>query len=335
MRLRLNAAILLAVASFSVDASADALKATAVSTTATGEARERFQRGVVLYREGSFDAALAEFRRAYEIAPNYRILFNLAQVQVERHDWVAALRAYAEYLQQGGAEIDVERNAQVERDMQSLRARVADLIVKSDVVGAQLLIDNFEIATLPLTAAILVNSGVHQVTVVKPGFSSASRTITIAGDQPMEITMSLQALEVRPSFDPLAERTNEAPNQARAAAGHPLPTGFWLSAVSTGVFAAAAVTFGILTHEQDSKLDDRLNQFPSNEQAIADTRKRLKTDAALTDAFTAASLVAAVAGVYFLATNTSPGEAALRKAGDPKAVSLAVCGSSLCLWGKF
>jgi tetratricopeptide (TPR) repeat protein len=335
MRLRISTAILLAVASVGVDALADAPKAAAVSATATVEARERFQRGVVLYREGSFDAALAEFRRAYEIAPNYRILFNLAQVQVERHDWVAALHAYAEYLQRGGDEIEVERKAQVERDMQSLRARVADLLVKSDVDGAQLSIDNIEVATLPLTAAVLVNSGVHQITVLKPGYSSASRTITIAGGQPLDVTLSLQALEVRPTFSAPGGPVSGVRNPERTATVRPLSTGFWLSAVSTGVFAGAAVTFGILTHKQNSKLDDRLNQFPSSEQAIADARKTLKLDAALTDAFAGASLVAAFAGVYFLATNASSSEAAPRKSRDPKAVSLGVSGSSLYLWGKF
>ena len=35
----------------------------------SGEAKQRFQRGVELYREGAFDAALAEFRRADDLVP--------------------------------------------------------------------------------------------------------------------------------------------------------------------------------------------------------------------------------------------------------------------------
>jgi tetratricopeptide (TPR) repeat protein len=50
----------------------------------TSEARMRFTRGVKLYHEGSYDAALAEFTKAYRLAPNYRVLYNLAQVQAER-----------------------------------------------------------------------------------------------------------------------------------------------------------------------------------------------------------------------------------------------------------
>src|SRR3954469_6030428 len=171
--------------------------APAVSASSTTEARERFQRGVALYREGSFDAALAEFRRAYEIAPNYRILYNLAQVQVERHDSVAALNLFGQYLQQGGSELDAERRTQVERDIQSLRGRVADLMVESNVAGAQLTIDGVESGTLPLAGPVQVNSGVRQVTLAKPGYQSVSRSLTIAGAQPLKLALTLQPLDAR------------------------------------------------------------------------------------------------------------------------------------------
>src|SRR5690606_15305964 len=37
-------------------------------------AAEHFERGIELYREGSLDAALVEFERAYESVPDYRVL---------------------------------------------------------------------------------------------------------------------------------------------------------------------------------------------------------------------------------------------------------------------
>src|SRR5690349_10373833 len=50
-------------------------------------ARVHFARGVEHYDEGNFDAALAEIERAYQLEPsNYKLLYNLAQVQMERHD---------------------------------------------------------------------------------------------------------------------------------------------------------------------------------------------------------------------------------------------------------
>ena len=48
---------------------------------------------------------LAEFMRAYELLPNYRVLYNIGQVQLERHDYVAALHAFDDYLEQGARDV--------------------------------------------------------------------------------------------------------------------------------------------------------------------------------------------------------------------------------------
>src|SRR6266498_3420123 len=62
------------------------------------KARASFQQGVDLFHEGNFEAALAEFRKAYATAPSYRILYNIAQAYYELHDYVNALKTYQQYL---------------------------------------------------------------------------------------------------------------------------------------------------------------------------------------------------------------------------------------------
>ena len=49
------------------------------------KARASFQQGVDLFHEGNFEAALAEFRKAYATAPSYRLLYNIAQAYYEIH----------------------------------------------------------------------------------------------------------------------------------------------------------------------------------------------------------------------------------------------------------
>ncbi len=331
MSIRLPLLVLLAITSGSARVAAEPA-APAVSASSTAEARERFQRGVALYREGSFDAALAEFRRAYDIAPNYRVLYNLAQVQVERHDSVAALKLFGQYLQQGGSEIDAERRAQVERDMQSLRGRVADLTVESNVSGAQLSIDGIESGTLPLAGPVQVNSGVRQVTLAKPGFQSVSRSLTIAGAQPLRLTLTLQPLDGGAPGNGPAGVPASTPTSERS---HGLSTPFWVSAIATGVFAGTAVTFGVVTGNRNQKLDDELNRYPPDPHAIDDARQSVKTSAALTDVFTGASIVAAVATVYFALTSSGSSEKPTQKADRTDRLQLGASGSSLVLLGRF
>jgi len=335
MSTRLRLLVLLAITSTSAIAAADPAASTSTaSPAATAEARERFQRGVALYREGSFDAALAEFKRAYEIAPNYRILYNLAQVQVERHDSVAALALFGQYLQQGGNEIDAERRAQVERDMQSLRGRVADLTIESNVAGAQLTIDGVEAGTLPLAGPLQVNSGVRQITVAKAGYQSASKSVTIAGAQPLKLTLTLQPSDNRAATGTAAGAAGkDAPEPPPAKESHGLSTPFWVSAITTGVFTGAAVTFGVISLNKNQKLDDELNRYPTDPNAVDDARSSVKTTAALTDAFTGAAIVSAAVTVYFALK--SPSSSSNAKAAPRDRLQVGASGSQVLLSGRF
>ena len=92
-------AILVALLSFSSLAHADSKDA----------ARSHFEHGVELYREGDFRAALIEFQRAYEASPNYKVLYNLGQTNLELQDYAGALKALRGYLEGGGGAVPAAR----------------------------------------------------------------------------------------------------------------------------------------------------------------------------------------------------------------------------------
>src|SRR5690349_17758223 len=86
--------------------------APATAAPPVDEARSRFQKGVQLFHEGGYEAALAEFRKAYQLAPSYRLLYNIAQVHYELHDYVSALKSFRQYVVEGGTEIPADRREQ-------------------------------------------------------------------------------------------------------------------------------------------------------------------------------------------------------------------------------
>jgi len=62
------------------------------------EAKQHLAAATQLYDENNFRGALVELQRAYELAPSYKILFNIGQVEMELQDYAAALQAYSRYL---------------------------------------------------------------------------------------------------------------------------------------------------------------------------------------------------------------------------------------------
>src|ERR1043165_5818761 len=68
------------------------------SDSSVKEAGKHFQRGVTLYNEADYRAALVEFKRAYEIAPNSAVLYNIGQTYYQLQNYAAALVALGRYL---------------------------------------------------------------------------------------------------------------------------------------------------------------------------------------------------------------------------------------------
>src|SRR6188508_754890 len=72
------------------------------SAEAQAEAARRFEAAVKLYGEAEYPLALAEFERVYELAPDYRVLYNIGQVNMQVGRYARALRTLQEYLKRGG-----------------------------------------------------------------------------------------------------------------------------------------------------------------------------------------------------------------------------------------
>jgi hypothetical protein len=328
-----HASLLVLAASLAFGSTASAqtkpAAATAGGEAEVGEARARFGRGVELYKEGSFDAALAEFNKAYEIAPNYRVLYNIAQVQRERHDFVSALRMFQQYMDQGGAEITAERRDQVTKEIAALHGRVAELQVQSDVDGAELFVDGVSIGVLPLGEPALVSAGVRQIELRKAGYLSSSRTLTIAGG---ETVRPVFTLERSSSEAPVAAPSPTDLTTSAEPVRHRSKAPMWISLAATGLFTGGAITFGVLTKKANDKLDTQLNTFPASVSDIDDARSAVKRDALLTDGLAAAAIVS---GGFFLYFAISGNDSSSTTTGSSKSIKVGAMGKGVRVFGEF
>jgi tetratricopeptide (TPR) repeat protein len=287
----------------------------------TAQASTHFQRGVQLYRQRSFDAALAEFEKSYELAPDYHLLFNLAQVQLERHDYVAALKRFREYLQMGDAQIDATRRSEVEQEI----ARIDDFVAEVSFVvtpeGTQVSLDGVELGTAPLAAPVVINSGVHRLLLSKPGFVPVQQTLTVAGGDSPRVVVSLRPAQAdagpaatspttpppAASSRPASAAPSEAAPRTRVERSN---TGLWLSLGATVAFGGASGVMAVATNNAKRKFTDELDRFGASREEVDSARSKLKTDALVTDVLAGAALVSAGFCVYFIATGGSSSEEA-------------------------
>ena len=155
------------------------------------EAQRRFQRATELYEENNLPGALAEFRKAYSLAPNYRVLYNIGQLCFLMQDSPCAYGAFSNYLEQGGAEIPEKRREEVQRDLARLQARVARLRIVADRVGADVTVDDVSVGTTPLNEPVLVAAGRPRIRVSLPGYAPVTRVVEVAGMETVKVDIHL------------------------------------------------------------------------------------------------------------------------------------------------
>lgn len=160
-------------------------------TTKIEEARQHFERGVKLYEDKAYDAARAEFMRAYELAPTYRLLYNLGLIQKAQSDFVGALGSFRTYLKEGGVDIESARLAEVGETITELEKRVARLQIKANVTAPEIMID--DVATKPdADGYVLANPGRRRVTVSKTGKLPITRAVDVTGSDTTTLDFKLE-----------------------------------------------------------------------------------------------------------------------------------------------
>ncbi|HET8937194.1 MAG TPA: tetratricopeptide repeat protein [Polyangiales bacterium] len=288
----------------------------------TERARAHFERGVEHYSEGDYDAALAEFQRSYELSPTYKLLFNLAQVQMERRDYAAAASLYSDYLRSGGTAISEERSQAVEQDLAYLNERIADVELDVDVRDAQIFVNGASVGTSPLQAPLRVNVGSCLVRVEKAGYAPFEQRLSVAGADRRRVSVELKSITAPTPVVPRAVqpllRVVDKPDMTPA----------WISLGAALVLGGATATFGVLSLNAREHQDQVLASYPGRPSELMAARDRLQTFAALTDGFAAASAAAGLVGLYFLWSPPSSHEtvptteASVRLAATPAGATL-------------
>ncbi len=154
------------------------------------EAKARYLKGVDLFDEGDYQSALIEFKRSYELVPNFNVLYNIGQVHFQLADYANALKTLQQYLDEGQKRIPASRRTDVERDVDKLRSRVAQVTIKVNVQGAEVKVDDQ--AAQAITGPVIVSAGKRRFEVSKAGYKSVLRTEEIAGQENKELVFELQ-----------------------------------------------------------------------------------------------------------------------------------------------
>lgn len=203
----------------------------------------------MLFRQARYEDALAEFERAYELAPHPLVLYNIAECHRELLHYAEAVAAYQRFLVDGKTSASAARLATAERELASLLSLVARVTVtvtpRTDdtilVLDGTPLVD----PVMPL----ILPPGEHRIVARAAGKRDAVRAFKLAAGETLSVALELADLPVATRADFIERVPAVAPAPRWLAAG----AGFGMNlrrlgktgAPSIGVQAALGSRLGV------------------------------------------------------------------------------------------
>jgi hypothetical protein len=289
------------------------------------EARKHYARGLQLYDQGADDAALAEFERAYRLAPSWKLLYELGVVELQLGDLAACLRYLEQYLEEGRDAVPPLRRREVEDRISRLRGQVGTLEVVTEA-GAEIRIDDAPVATAPLGKPLFVNSGHHKVTASKDGRSAEERMVSITGGDRARVELEIRPREASPSPTPAATALPPVapvaappvapepavpspifalPPRPEPRRGPPPPYPLWIGWSAAGALTVGAIITGVLALHENSNLSTAKSAGPSTPGTLGSLSSSAHAFALASDLMTGTAIVAGGLTLYFTVRSSS------------------------------
>ncbi len=157
------------------------------------QADRYFKSGVQLFKEAKFSEALAEFMRAYEIAPHPLVLYNIAGCHRELSHYSEAVSYYERFLAEGKGQVPAARLTAAQSELDGILARIARVTVTVTPDGASLTVDGNAIGTL-VQMPLILSPGEHKLIASAVGHKQVERTVRVASGDELIVELSLTPL---------------------------------------------------------------------------------------------------------------------------------------------
>ncbi len=157
------------------------------------EAQVHFTRGLALFNDGAYDAALTEFQRTLALFPNRAALQNTAVTLKKLKRYDEAAEAFDKELTEY-PNLSPEDRRFVENEKKELYNLVGTLEIRVVEADATVLVDGVERGKTPLAKPVRVSAGSRFVRVIKEGYVPFEQRIDIAGRTNVVVNAKLGAL---------------------------------------------------------------------------------------------------------------------------------------------
>jgi hypothetical protein len=207
---------------------------------------ELLSRAAEAIRKGRPVEAIASWRAAWELEPNYAIACDIGMAE----SMFGRAREAAEFLaaclrEHPALPRDAPRIEELKRELSKAQKEVGTLVITVNEPGAEVAIDGLRVGRSPLHE-VYVAPGTRRITVELRGYNTEEAVVTVSAGQVLGVPIQLGKLLPAASSPPAAPQ-QQMPPPAIVASGPSAPTipvviaGTALSAIGVGLGAAFSI----------------------------------------------------------------------------------------------
>ena len=190
------------------------------SDAAKPEYTQLVQQALHEYEIGNFNEAKVFFARAHALSPNARTLRGIGMCAYELRNYVESIGYFEQALSSKQRPLTVPMNGEVTRLLSQARSFVTKLTLQLQPSQARLRIDARPV-TPTADGSVLLDPGVHELTIEAQEYDSDTRTIRTNGAEVLSLDVTLQRTRSEsPELHHATAEPEELPSEAS-----PVPEG--------------------------------------------------------------------------------------------------------------
>ncbi len=156
------------------------------------EARKHWESALLLYEDQNWEGALSEFRTAYDISKEPRVLRNVAVCEKNLKRYADAIFTLQRSLSEGATDFEPELATQIKDEIDILMPLTSMVIIEVNEPGAEVSIDGRVVGTSPLSAPVRVNVGERTFSAKKAGYLDANVKVMTSGGGTVPVKIALE-----------------------------------------------------------------------------------------------------------------------------------------------
>jgi PEGA domain len=234
-----------------VPAQAPAPEPPSLAETLTGDAKEAYESGKLLYMNQIFDGAFVKFERAYELSKDARLKWNMASCAKAQNKLAVAYRLVGEYQKESEGKL-TEKD---QKSAESLRAALESVLVQLTVSvreqGAQIFVQDELAGASPLGSIVRVEPGMKKIRVQKEGYQVFEREIEFGKESKKTVNVELSAIVHE------GKLIVRAPKDAAIYLdGKPVGAGEWQSVLPSGGHTLRVTAPDMIAYQNEVFIED-------------------------------------------------------------------------------